>query len=1341
MSLCSSHASLLRFAATIILCLGSVLVTATDDSLHFSGEEWESTDYARGPWRGLLQSTQGGEQGLIGPEGSTSSAVTAGSQLGGAVAFGTASSTGPSQLEANAGRLASETQPDIVDLLRHTALPASTTTQPSTLGTMPQGAGVAGADWAAVSTVPDPQSTSGSQSAASTAAGSAMQRPMLLPASHEGVRDGPTLDASRALDASGGLVAVHPASNPGISTSGGLVAVHPATDPSGASPQLLGGSGARSTLEDASRGRADNWDTQGQALPSLRSSTDGASLEQMRFPSQDSSPAQSAARLPGTPGTTLGDPRKNADEDIASGVATRRPEGWGNAHESPSASWDAALRDWPRTTTTAAAASHQSPPHVGGADGEQLARPEAGPREHEGGLPWHAVVRDGGRDAGQDAWHAATRDGGRDAWQAAALEEPGGRGSGGGAGILSSSPSSSSSSSSSSSPARDPSLAALQELFANKNTLSASQDPWVSHGGDEKDAPPSQHPGPATSFNAATRGARGVASLDGPHPDQASLWHKLVHGTPAPSVPLRGGVGGDSWGIPHRDVPGRFDVSLLSSSSPFGTAAGGKFDDEAPFRTVRGMSSPFLSSPSSSSLSSSRSSSSSGFLGHSSLGGGSRLNVGSLLPSGALPSVRDVASSGGDWRTSTLRPDPVHTAGQAARGINPQVDEEDAELAGPVRLAGFVPRRCELPFKVVTTGAPRAGLRGGGRALLSRLGSLPGSGSARAGLHGGARSLLVIQRGGNVGPNKKPVGTMRPLPLYNANTFTPKTAMSNYNVNKPRPSEIRKAAEAAAHAAASATMGVKPSSWSKVTGALPKPGQPWDDMMGPPPTYSRGMARERRPVAMEAQPLSDDYDYNEDGGSGYSSSGARSSRWGDGAGGMYEEDPLPQQRMGGPSQAFSAGFGGANSRPWAANNPNNNRPNQGFQRQQPGMPTSWHSPQHGPAGFPNPGGMGGGNTRPGGIQQSFVDEQGRFRTVRAGIMPNDNGLAMNDDVGPWAMEEPRPRLEVRPVVHSPPPPSSPPPSPPPPPPSPPPPQEAPVVAQSEGVIPLSDEELRRKREVSTVTPSDESAPVFHAPTGSAYVAAIVRSLFRPVVGESCFEAAIACSKHGTSFGITGWHSNTRHAAGSCAVVGDRRDVLNFEMGNEIDAHATVVRMGWHPTIGHERQIGTKTDLVVVNETMLEGHADGDRPTFKLAPGFLSTPRVVWVDARRMRDMPIMGRVSSRSSRFIQGKAYVTTEALVGGPTGADEMYEQLKQFVEENEELDVELIPSIYLEVITTLIGSQLCRTIDVYGLGNVGGGPYLSTTYEGHRREALAPMENFIFSVGMANGFLCVRS
>ena len=252
--------------------------------------------------------------------------------------------------------------------------------------------------------------------------------------------------------------------------------------------------------------------------------------------------------------------------------------------------------------------------------------------------------------------------------------------------------------------------------------------------------------------------------------------------------------------------------------------------------------------------------------------------------------------------------------------------------------------------------------------------------------------------------------------------------------------------------------------------------------------------------------------------------------------------------------------------------------------------------------------------------------------------------------------------------------------------------------------------------------------------------------------------------------------------GTCAVVGLGETALDGEFGREIDAHDTVIRFGYAPTKGYEKYVGTRTDVALVRMHRFERGCDLDKDVWGFEP---KPPKKFYLllqtDSKGKGNGMKVPSSLSRSTR--QHKCNPSDVGVYRGvrvlyikdppPEVTDVRDKLFADGVRKSSEssdkttflrVDDEKKPTSGFYLVWSLLGSELCSSIDLYGFSsnNDHSSHYfaLEVLEDGSRvaNKNLKNMEGFptagnamkpvhaldaesaAFRSAMASGALCVR-
>jgi len=119
----------------------------------------------------------------------------------------------------------------------------------------------------------------------------------------------------------------------------------------------------------------------------------------------------------------------------------------------------------------------------------------------------------------------------------------------------------------------------------------------------------------------------------------------------------------------------------------------------------------------------------------------------------------------------------------------------------------------------------------------------------------------------------------------------------------------------------------------------------------------------------------------------------------------------------------------------------------------------------------------------------------------------------------------------------------------------------------------------------------------------------------------------------------------RRKFSSCAVVGSGGRLLGAKLGTEIDSHAFVVRHNNAPTEGYERDVGSKTSLMVQSSGALQALQEADRKGHFHCPPRTQAIFYTSASAALRSWLPERCENETDSSQFVDLRDYIITERL------------------------------------------------------------------------------------------------
>lgn len=168
--------------------------------------------------------------------------------------------------------------------------------------------------------------------------------------------------------------------------------------------------------------------------------------------------------------------------------------------------------------------------------------------------------------------------------------------------------------------------------------------------------------------------------------------------------------------------------------------------------------------------------------------------------------------------------------------------------------------------------------------------------------------------------------------------------------------------------------------------------------------------------------------------------------------------------------------------------------------------------------------------------------------------------------------------------------------------------------------------------------------------------------------------------------------------GTCAFVSQGSTLLRREHGNEIDNHTTVIRLGHMPLRGWEPFTGRRTDVLLGRGSIQSKHA-GDYKEVRYVIGSDRTK----ISKNNAMQLQISNTLHVKpQSHFLGG-----IQVLLHDPNVMQHLYCVMTSPVGRKPRG-----PSSGISALMTIISSQLCEHIDVYGMSADCGGYYHNRKY-----------------------------
>ena len=194
--------------------------------------------------------------------------------------------------------------------------------------------------------------------------------------------------------------------------------------------------------------------------------------------------------------------------------------------------------------------------------------------------------------------------------------------------------------------------------------------------------------------------------------------------------------------------------------------------------------------------------------------------------------------------------------------------------------------------------------------------------------------------------------------------------------------------------------------------------------------------------------------------------------------------------------------------------------------------------------------------------------------------------------------------------------------------------------------------------------------------------------------------------------------------GACAVVGLGETALDGEFGREIDAHDTVIRFGYAPTKGYEKYVGTRTDVALVRMHRFERGCDLDKDVWGFEP---KPPKKFYLllqtDSKGKGNGMKVPSSLSRSTRqhkcnpsdvgvyrgvrvlYIKDPPPEVTDVrdklFADGVRKSRESSGKNTFLRDDDDDDDDEKKPTSGFYLVWSLLGSELCSSIDLYGFSS----------------------------------------
>eukprot|EP00899_Mesostigma_viride_P024154 jgi/Mesvir1/4923/Mv14588-RA.1 len=246
--------------------------------------------------------------------------------------------------------------------------------------------------------------------------------------------------------------------------------------------------------------------------------------------------------------------------------------------------------------------------------------------------------------------------------------------------------------------------------------------------------------------------------------------------------------------------------------------------------------------------------------------------------------------------------------------------------------------------------------------------------------------------------------------------------------------------------------------------------------------------------------------------------------------------------------------------------------------------------------------------------------------------------------------------------------------------------------------------------------------------------AAVEDVFRP--GRyPCAKRDQACGEMGRSVGL----QLSPGSLGTCALIALGRNLLHAAHGAAIDAHDTVIRMGYTPVKGYEKHVGSRTDVLFLRFIVHNKELGRQPGTDVWGVAEEHTPSKFYLFHDRNMPQPV---------GMYHGLPYLNMYA-ISGSRGHEKLYEHLAEYIGYNKQSPVprdELKPTNGLKLVSLLQQSGLCTRLDLYGFTQHGVGHYFDGVSISNNDASsamlwnhVAGLEYYAYQVAMANGRLCM--
>ncbi|XP_047425503.1 alpha-N-acetyl-neuraminyl-2,3-beta-galactosyl-1,3-N-acetyl-galactosaminide alpha-2,6-sialyltransferase [Mugil cephalus] len=158
----------------------------------------------------------------------------------------------------------------------------------------------------------------------------------------------------------------------------------------------------------------------------------------------------------------------------------------------------------------------------------------------------------------------------------------------------------------------------------------------------------------------------------------------------------------------------------------------------------------------------------------------------------------------------------------------------------------------------------------------------------------------------------------------------------------------------------------------------------------------------------------------------------------------------------------------------------------------------------------------------------------------------------------------------------------------------------------------------------------------------------------------------------------------------CALVSSSGQMLGADAGEEIDKVGCVIRMNNAPTLGYERDVGSRTTVRVVSHTSVPLLVKNERYYFQQSSG---TTYVFWGPERNMRQDGkghIFNVLVKMAKKYPSVKIYVVTR---------DKVLHCDKVFQNETGKNRMKTGAFLSTGFFTMILAMEMCDTIHVYGM------------------------------------------